>query len=271
MAGLIHPTALVDAAAELDAGVSVGPHAVIGAGVEIGADTEVGAQVQIRGRTRIGRENRIYPMASVGFDPQDLKYEGEESWLEIGDRNQIREFTTLNRGTGFGGGVTRIGDDNLLMAYVHVGHDSQVGSRVILTNAATLAGHVEVADDATISAFSSVHQFCRVGRHAYIGGYSVITQDALPFGRTVGQKPQCYGVNAIGLERKGFDKARIGAVEAAFRVLLRSRKNISQAIATLREEGEVTADVEHLIGFIEASERGVIRFQRRGSRGAAPA
>ena len=268
MAGLIHPTAQVDRSAELDSSVRVGAGAVIGAGVEIGADTEVGAQAQIQGRTRIGRGNRIYPMSCVGFDPQDLKYNGEESWLEVGDDNSIREFSTLNRGTEFGGGATRVGDGNLFMAYTHIGHDSQVGSRIVMTNAATLAGHVEVADDATISAFSSVHQFCRVGRHAYIGGYSVITKDVLPFGQTTGQKPQCYGVNSIGLERKGFSKDQIQAIHDAFRVLLRSGKNTTQALEALKAEPAVTPDVQDLIDFVESSERGVIRAQRRGSRGA---
>ena len=269
MAGLIHQTAYVDPGAVLAEGVTVGAGAVVGAGVEIGPDTEVGAQAQIQGRTRLGRENRIFPMACVGFDPQDLKYRGEESWLEIGDRNTIREFSTLNRGTDFGGGSTRIGDDNLFMAYTHVGHDSQVGSRVVLINAATLAGHVAVADDATISAFSSVHQFCRVGRHAYIGAYSVITKDALPFGITVGQKPQCYGVNTIGLERKGFSKELIQEISAAFRTLLHAGKNTSQAVVAMQAEAEISPAVQELIDFVGASERGVIRAQRKGARGAS--
>ncbi|MEE2777973.1 MAG: acyl-ACP--UDP-N-acetylglucosamine O-acyltransferase [Acidobacteriota bacterium] len=271
MAGLIHPTAQVDAAALLDSSVRVGAGAVIRAGVEIGADTEVGAQAQIQGLTRIGPENVIFPMACVGFDPQDLKYEGEESWLEIGARNSIREFSTLNRGTAFGGGTTRIGNDNLFMAYTHVGHDSQVGSRCVFSNAATLAGHVAVGDDVTISAFCSVHQFCRVGRHAYIGGYSVITKDALPFAQTTGQKPQCYGVNSVGLERKGFSKEQIRAISDAFRVLLRSGKNTSQALEALEQEDDMSAEVQDLVDFVSSSERGVIRAQRRGNRGAGEA
>jgi UDP-N-acetylglucosamine acyltransferase len=268
VAGLIHPSAQIDAGARLGSGVRVGAGAVIGADVEIGDDCEIGASAQIYGPTRVGRENRIFPFACVGFDPQDLKFQGERSELQIGDRNTIRELSTLNRGTAFGGGVTRIGDDNLFMAYSHVGHDSQVGSRTVFTNGATLAGHVEVGDDATIGAMSAVHQFCRVGRHAYVGGFSVITLDALPFARTVGQKPLCYGVNRIGLERKGLDAAAIREIERAFRVLLRSGKNTSQALEELRAMPERSADVDYLIDFVASSKRGVIKTKRSGARGA---
>jgi UDP-N-acetylglucosamine acyltransferase len=268
VAGLIHPHAQVDAGARLGSGVKVGAGAVIGPGVEIGDDTEIGPGAQVHGPTRLGRENRVYPFAAVGFDPQDLKFKGEQSELVVGDRNSIREFSTLNRGTAFGGGVTRIGDDNLFMAYSHVGHDSQVGSRIVFTNGATLAGHVEVADDATIGAMSAVHQFCRVGRHAYIGGFSVITLDALPFARTVGQKPLCYGVNRIGLERKGVGADAIREIERAFRVLLRSGKNTTQALEELRALPQRSADVQYLIDFVAASKRGVIKTKRGGARGA---
>jgi UDP-N-acetylglucosamine acyltransferase len=268
VAGLIHSTAQVDPSARLGSGVRVGPGAVLGPDVEIGDATEIGAGAQVLGPTRMGRENRVYPLACVGFDPQDLKYEGERSALTVGDRNTIRELSTLNRGTAFGGGVTRIGDDNLIMAYSHVGHDSQVGSRIVFTNGATLAGHVEVADDATIGAMSAVHQFCRVGRHAYIGGFSVITLDALPFARTVGQKPLCYGVNRIGLERKGLDADQIREIERAFRILLRSGKNTSQALEELRGLTERSQHVDYLIDFVASSKRGVIKAKRAGARGA---
>jgi UDP-N-acetylglucosamine acyltransferase len=268
VAGLIHPTASIDAAARLGSGVRVGAGAVIGPDVEIGDDTEIGAGAQVQGPTRMGRENRVHPLACVGFEPQDLKYQGERSELAIGDRNTIRELSTLNRGTAFGGGITRIGDDNLFMAYSHVGHDSQVGSRIVFTNGATLAGHVEVHDDATIGAMSAVHQFCRVGRHAYIGGFSVITLDALPFARTVGQKPLCYGVNRIGLERKGLDADAIREIERAFRILLRSGKNTSQALEELRALADRSADVDYLIEFVASSKRGVIKAKRAGARGA---
>ena len=265
----LHPTAIVDRDAELGDDVVVGPYAVIGAGVRIGDGTKVGAHATIYGETLLGRENTVFPHAAIGFDPQDLKYEGESSRLVIGDRNQFREFCTINRGTAFGGGETRIGDDNLFMTQSHVGHDSHVGSRTVFTNAGTLAGHVVVEDDATIGAFSAVHQFCRVGRHAYIGGYSVITMDALPFCITVGIKPACMGVNRIGLERKGKSPEDIRAIERAVRVVTRSRRNRTQALEELDAGHAGHADVDALIAFVRSSTRGFIRSARRGSRGAA--
>jgi len=265
----IHSTAVVDPAAELADGVVVGPHAVIGPRVILGEGTTVGAGAQVYGPSRLGRNNRIYPMAAVGFDPQDLKYHGEEVFLEVGDRNQFREYCTIHRGTGKGGGVTRIGSDNLFMVYTHVAHDSQVGSRTIFVNAATLGGHVTVEDDATIGAYTSVHQFCRVGRHAYLGGYTVLTMDALPFAKTVGQKPLCYGLNTIGLSRKGFSEEEIGRLGRAFRLLLRSGLNTSHALERIREEVPADPHVETLLTFIEGSERGVVKGipGRRGNRG----
>ena len=259
MSQKIHPNALVDASAEIADDVEIGPFAVVGAGVVLGAGTTVGAAAQIEGPTRIGRDNRIFSHALVGFEPQDLKFRGEQTRLEIGDRNQIRELVTIHRGTSKGGGVTRIGDDNLFMAYAHVAHDCQVGSRTIFANGATLAGHVEVHDDASISAFSAVHQFCRVGRHAYVGGYSVITQDALPFVKTVGAKPACYGLNRIGLERKGMARETIQALDAALRALLRSGRNLSDALEVVRREHGGVPEVDELVRFIETAKRGVIR------------
>ena len=269
MSDRIHPTAVIDPEAVLADDVTVGPYAVVGARVEVGAGTEIGAGAQIQGPTRIGRENRIFPRACVGFEPQDLKFRGEETFLEIGDRNQFRELCTIHRGTAKGGGITRIGDENLFMAYSHVAHDCQVGSRTVFANAATLAGHVVVQDDASISAFSSVHQFCRVGRHAYVGGYTVLTQDALPFVKTVGQKPACYGINRIGLERKGLSGDAIQRLDAAYRVLVRSRKNLSDALAILQAEHSGHPEVDQLIEFASSSERGVVRSPpgRKGGRG----
>ena len=267
LGGLIHPTAEIDPKAVLHDGVSVGAHAVIGADVEIGADTEIGSAAQIHGVTRLGRENRIFPHACLGFDPQDLKYNGEVSCLKIGDRNIIREFSTLNRGTEFGGGTTSVGDDNLLMAYSHIGHDSKVGNRTVFTNGATLAGHVEVGDDATIGAHSAVQQFCRIGRHGYIGGFSVITLDALPFSLTVGYKPSWYRVNRVGLQRKGYESAQIAELEAAFRILLRSGFNTGQALEELRRLEDHSRDVDYLIEFVSSSEKGIIKSARRGHRG----
>lgn len=258
----VHPTAIVDPSAELGEGVVVGPYAVIGAGVEVGAGSEVGAGAQLRGPTRIGVGNRVFAQACIGFEPQDLKFAGEETRLEIGDRNHFREFVTVHRGTGKGGGLTRIGSGGLFMAYSHVAHDCLVGDRVIFANAATLAGHVAVGDDATIGAFSAVHQHCRVGRHAYIGGFSVITQDALPFVKTVGHKPACYGLNRIGLERKGFGVETLRRLESALRLLTRRRMSTSAALAAMRAESVGwggDAAVQELIDFVSSSERGVIK------------
>lgn len=264
MSGLIHPSAAIHESARLGDGVRVGPFAVIGPDVTIGDGTEVGAGAQVQGPARIGRENRIFPHAAIGFEPQDLKFRGEEVWLEVGDRNQFREFTTVHRGTLKGSGVTRVGSDGLFMAYTHIAHDCQVGDRVIFANNATLAGHVEVHDDATISAFSSVHQFCRVGRHAYVGGYSVVTMDALPFVKTVGQKPACYGLNSIGLQRKGFDAEAIRRLEAAYRILVRSRLNTAQALERIRTEISGDPNVSYLVDFVLSAKRGVHKSPPRG-------
>jgi UDP-N-acetylglucosamine acyltransferase len=265
----IHPTAVVDPRAELGQGVRVAPYAVIGPRVEIGDGTEVGSGAQIVGPTKMGNANRVFAHACIGFDPQDLKFKGEETNLEIGDANTFREFCTVHRGTGLGGGRTTVGSNNLFMAYTHIAHDCHVGDHTIIANAGTLAGHVVVQDGATVGAFSSVHQFCRVGRHAYVGGYSIITKDALPFVRTVGAKPVCLGVNRIGMQRKGFDDGTIRWIEEAMRIVLRSNLNTSQAIERLRSELPGVPEVEQLIEFIVQSERGVIKTLpgRKGSRG----
>lgn len=268
----VHPTAVVDPAAELAEGVTVGPHAVIGAGVFLGEDTEVGAGAQLRGPdTRLGRENRIFAHACIGFEPQDLKFQGEASRLEIGDRNHFREFTTVHRGTGFGGGATTIGSDNLFMAYSHVAHDCHVGSRCVFVNNATLAGHVAVHDDVTIGAFSAVHQFTRVGRHAYVGGYTVLTMDALPYVKTVGQKPAYYGVNSIGLRRKGVPPDARKRIGEAMKVLVESGLNTTQALERIRAELAGHEEIDYLVEFVAASERGVVKSGpgRRGERGVA--
>lgn len=266
MSAKVHPLAVVDPGAVLGDGVEVGPFAVIGPEVEIGDGTEVGAGAKVLGPARIGRENRIFPNAAVGFEPQDLKFQGERVTLEIGDRNQFREFCTIHRGTSKGGGETRIGSGNLFMAYTHVAHDCQVGSRTIFANNATLAGHVEVHDDANISAFTSVHQFCRVGRHAYVGGYSVVVMDALPFVKTVGLKPAFYGLNSIGLKRKGVDTETIRRLDRAVRILVRSGLNTSQALARIREELAGDPEVDYLVSFVETARRGVHKSMPRGGR-----
>jgi UDP-N-acetylglucosamine acyltransferase len=266
----VHPTAIIDESAVLGEGVRVGPYALIGADVELGEGTEVGAHACVEGPSRFGRDNRIFPHACLGFDPQDLKYGGEPTRLEVGSGNVFREFCTMHRGTAKGGGITTIGDDNLFMAYSHVAHDCHVGSRTVFSNAATLAGHVTVGDDAVVGAFSAVHQFCRVGRHAYIGGFSVITRDALPFVKVAGQRPAFLGVNRIGLQRKSFDEEELRRVEAAVRVLVRSGKNTSQALEELREQHAGSPAVDDLIEFVETSSRGIIRNLpgARGTRGA---
>jgi UDP-N-acetylglucosamine acyltransferase len=269
----VHPSAVVDPSARLAPGVRVGAHAVIGPEVEIGEGTEVGAGAQLRGPATIGAGNRIFPYACIGFDPQDLKFAGERTAVRIGDRNHFREFCTVHRGTGKGGGLTAIGSDNLFMVYSHVAHDCRVGSRTIFSNNATLAGHVEVGDDAVIGAFSAVHQFCRVGRHCYIGGFSVITKDALPYLKVVGHKPANYGLNRIGLLRKGLSREVIARLDAAFDVLLRSGRNTSQALALLRAEHCGEEAVDYLVEFVAGSQRGVIKALpgRRGARGAGGA
>jgi UDP-N-acetylglucosamine acyltransferase len=255
----VHPTAVVAPSAELGAGCAVGPYAVVGERVRLEPGCSVGAHAHLAGPMTAGKDCRFHPFVSVGTDPQDLKYRGEPTELVIGEGNTFREFVTVNRGTAGGGGVTRIGDGNLFMAYAHVAHDCRVGSRTIFANAATLAGHVDVEDDATVGAFSGVHQFCRVGRHAFIGGYSVITQDALPFVKSVGNRAEAYGVNVVGLERKGFSPDRIAALKRACRLLFQSGLNTTQALERIESEIRGSEDVDYLVAFIRSSERGIIK------------
>ncbi len=256
----IHPTALVDPAARIDPSAEIGPYCIVGAEVEIGARTRLMANLYIEGPTWIGEDNLFYPYTTVGVASQDLKYKGERTETRIGDRNKVREFVTIHRGTEGGGGVTRIGDDNLLMAYAHVAHDVSVGSHAVLANGATLGGHVTVGDWVVIGAHSGVHQFCRVGRHAMIGGYSVITQDVMPFSNTVTERgARVFGANRVGLERRGFGKDAIEKLQTALRLLTRSGLNTSQAVERIRAEIADSAEVEELLAFIAASGRGVIK------------
>ena len=256
----IHPTAIVDPAARIDETAIVGPFCVIGAEVEIGARTELKAHVYVEGPTWIGDDNLFYPYASVGVASQDLKYKGERAETHIGSRNKIREFVTIHRGTEGGGLKTAIGDDNLLMAYTHVAHDVQLGSHCVLANAVTLAGHVSIGDWAVIGAFSGVHQFCRIGRHSMIGGYSVITQDVMPYATIVTpRESKAFGANATGLERRGFNAETVENLQNALRLLTRGKLNTSQAIDKIREEIPACDEVEELIAFIQSSERGVIK------------
>jgi len=256
----VDPTARVHPTAVMGAGTIVGAHAVIGADVTLGQRCRIGAAAVIDGWTEIGDETQIYPMASVGMAPQDLKYKGERTRLVIGRRNTIREFATVNRGTAGGGGHTTIGDNNLLMAYVHVAHDCHVGSSTIFGPHATLGGHVDVQDYANISAGSAVHQFCRVGKHGFIGGYSVVTKDALPFGRTIGSRPaRIFGVNSIGLTRRGFSADTVEQLKRAYRYLLQSKLNTTRAITEIEQDTTLTSpEVDYLVDFIRTSKRGVI-------------
>ncbi len=256
----IHPTAVVSSEASLEERVAVGPYSTIGPRVRIGKGCHIGSHVVIEGPTRIGAECRFYSFASIGLPPQDLKYKGEDSELLIGDHNVFREFVTVNRGTAQGGGRTVIGNHNFIMAYSHIAHDCILGNHIILANAATLAGHVTIEDHATIGAFSGVHQYCKVGVYGFVGGYSVITKDVLPYSKTVSaREARNYGVNSIGLERRGFSPESIGIIRAAFRVLLQSKLNTSQALDALKERFSAKPEVQTLIAFIESSERGIIK------------
>lgn len=255
----VHPSAVIDSKAELGKGVTVGAYAVVEAEVDIGEGCTIGPFCRFSGPTFVGAGNRFEGHCSVGTPPQDLKYRGEPTRLEIGNNNVFREFVTVNRGTVGGGGVTRIGDDGLFMAYAHIAHDSQVGTRTVFANGATLAGHVEVADDATIGAFSAVHQFCRVGVHAFIGGFTAVTKDCLPYMRTVGARPaRCYGPNLVGLERQGFSEERRRALKTMWRYLHSPKLNTSQALEKIREELAGQEDVELVLEFMDSSQRGVI-------------
>ena len=255
-APLIHATAVVHPGARIGAGTVVGPFASIGEHVVIGRDCKVGASSVIDGWTEIGDGNEIFPMVSIGLVPQDLKFGGEPTRVQIGNRNVVREFVTIHRGTAGGGGLTSIGDHNLLMAYTHVAHDCHVGNETIFGNAATLAGHVYVDDYANIGAFSGVHQFCRVGRHAFIGGYSVVTKDALPFVKSVGNRARVYGINTIGLMRRGFPQDTITKLRRAYRYLLHS--NTSRALTQIERDPSLRcAEVQYLVEFIRTSKRGV--------------
>jgi UDP-N-acetylglucosamine acyltransferase len=262
----IDPLARVHPDAVIGAGTSVGPFAVVGPHVRLGRDCRIGASSVIDGHTSVGDGTEVFPYASIGLAPQDLKYKGEDTRVEIGARNIFREFVTIHRGTAGGGGVTRIGDGNLFMNYVHVAHDCHVGNQTIFGPHATLGGHVTIADFVNVSAGSAVHQFCRVGAYAFIGGYSVITKDALPYGRTVGSRPaRVFGLNLIGLKRRGFNDDTLKKLRAAYRYLTQSKLNTTQALAKIESDAALRcAEVDNLVRFIRTAERGVI--VRRSSK-----
>lgn len=251
---------MIDPAARVPESCKIGPYCVIGADVEMGENCELVSHVAFQGPTKLGSNNRIFPFASIGMGPQDISYKGEPTRLEVGDNNEIREFVTIHRGTVKGGGLTTVGSGCLIMAYAHIAHDCHVGDNVIMANAATLAGHVDVEDFAVVGALSPVHQFVRIGSHSYIGGGTVITQDVLPFSKTVASRDvAAYGMNTIGLRRRGFSDDRIKKLHHAFKILLASKLNTSQALERLKSEGDNGEDVAMLISWIEASERGVIK------------
>jgi UDP-N-acetylglucosamine acyltransferase len=253
----IHPTAIVDPSAKIADSATIGPYTIIGADVEIGARTEIKAHVFLEGPLEIGEDNVFFPYSTIGVAPQDLKYHGEKSRTKIGHRNRIREFAAIHRGTEGGGMLTSIGDDNLLMAYVHVAHDCAVGNHTVIGHAATLGGHVAVFDWAIVSAGTAVHQFCRVGQHAIVGGFSVITQDVLPFSTTLSTREvKVFGENKTGLERRGFTPATIAALHKALRLLTRGGRNTSQAIERIQAEIGDVPEVGHLLAFIAQAERG---------------
>ncbi len=256
----IHTSAIVDPGAKIAATCRIGPFCIVGPHVEMGEGCELTSHVTLQGPTVMGNHNHIFPFASVGLEPQDLKYAGEPTRLEIGDHNVIRECVTIHRGTAGGGGVTRIGSHNLIMAYAHIAHDCTVTDHVIMANAATLAGHIVVEEWAVVGALCALHQHVRVGTHSYIGGGTIVTQDVLPFSKTVAARDaQAYGSNAVGLRRRGFSAERIKKIHHAYKILLASRLNTSQALEKLKSEPDLGPDVEMLIRFIESSERGVIK------------
>lgn len=259
MSPFIHETAIVSPTAEIGDGCHIGPYSVIGDKVKLAENVRVDSHSVIDGITSIGAGTHVFPFVSIGLAPQDLKYAGEETAVEIGENNQIREFVTIHRGTAGGGGLTKIGNDNLLMAQSHVAHDCLIGNGVIMANAATLAGHVTVADGANIGAYSGVHQFCRIGKEAFVGGYSVVVKDAPPFAVIQGNHAKCYGLNRVGMKRRGYPKETIEALNRAFHFLLTAKLNTTQAVEKIKTEIEGSAEVDLLVRFIEGSTRGIVK------------
>jgi UDP-N-acetylglucosamine acyltransferase len=256
----IHSTAIVDSRAKVPASCKVGPYSVIGAEVELGEECRLASHVTIEGPTKIGAHNSFFPFCAIGMAPQDVSYRGEPTRLEIGDHNEIREYVTINRGTVKGGGLTKVGSHLLIMAYTHVGHDCVIEDHVMLVNGATLGGHVTVGEWAVVGALCPVHQYVRIGAHSYIGGGSVITQDVLPFSMTSAARDvHAYGINRVGLERRGFSKERIARIQHAYKILVGSKLNTSQALQQLHSEADRGEDVDVLVRFIESAERGVIK------------
>lgn len=260
MTSNVHPTSIIHPTARVPESSKIGPYCVIGPGVELGDRCHLVSHVAVDGPTRIGDQNEIFPFAAIGMAPQDVNYNGEPTRLEIGDHNEIREYVTINRGTVKGGGITRVGSHILIMAYTHIGHDCVIGDHSMLVNGATLGGHVTVEEWAVVGALCPVHQFVRIGAHSYIGGGTTITQDVLPFSMTsAARETHAYLLNKVGMQRRGFSKERITKIHHAYKILLASKLNTSQALEKLKSESDRGEDVDMLIRFIEASERGIIK------------
>jgi UDP-N-acetylglucosamine acyltransferase len=256
----VHPTAIIHPHAQVAGSVMIGAYSLIGEDVELGEGTEVMSHTVIDGHTRIGKNNRIFPFASIGLAPQDLKYGGEPTGVEIGDGNSIREFVTIHRGTVEGDGITRIGSHNLLMAYVHIAHDCKLGSHIIMANGASLAGHIEIEDHATVGPFCGIHQFSRIGAYSFLGAFSVVNLDILPYSKTTAPRPLgVYGTNKLGLDRRGLSTDDIQDLEAAFRLLTRSKLNTTQALEAIEAKGFQSPHVKALVDFIRNSKRGVAK------------
>lgn len=256
---MIHSTAIVDPGATLAERVKIGPYSVIGENVEIGRNTTIGAHVNIDGWTKIGEECMIFPFAAVGGAPQDLKFEGKKTGLVIGNKNTIREFVTINRATLHGGGKTIVGDNNLLMAYCHIAHDCRLGNNIVVSNAATLAGHISIDDCAVVGGLVAIHQFSRVGAYSFIGGASAVARDVPPYLMAVGNRAKLYGINAVGLKRNGFSPETIRKLRRAYKIIFRSSIVLKEALKQVKEEITGSDEVDYLVKFIEKSERGVCR------------
>ena len=256
---MIHPTAIVSPGAEVGPGVTVGPYAVIGDNVHIGDGTSVGTHAVIEPYVNIGRDCRIFPFAAIGGVPQSVRFEGEETWVQIGQRCTIREFVTIHRGTGFGGGVTEIGEGGFLMAYTHVAHDCRIGRNVVLANNSTLAGHIEIGDYATVGGLVAIHQFVRIGDHAFIGGKSAVVKDIPPFVIAAGDRATLHGLNRVGLQRHGFSQETLAALKKTYRIVFRFGLTLKEALARVHAEVAPIPEVVRFIDFLESSQRGITR------------
>lgn len=259
MSSFIHETAIIADGAQIGADCHIGAFVTVGSAVVLGENVRLESHIVVDGETTIGRGTHVFPFATIGLPPQDLKYQGEKTRTEIGERNQIREAVTIHRGTAGGGGLTKIGDDNLMMAQVHIAHDCMIGNGNVFANAVALAGHVIASDNITVGAFCGVHQFTHIGREAFIGAYSVIVKDPLPYSLTYGNHAKCYGMNRVGLRRRGHSKETIENIRHAYHILLSSKLNTAQAVERIRKEIVDCQEVDHMLEFIAASTRGIVK------------